>query len=884
MQGRGQRCPHDGSHEGRRVLQCRHWASELLPGNEDTRRALTDPARRPPEPRTPIPRAVVEQRSAGQVQLGPTAVAAALRDARRGGAAGLSGMRAEHLKILLADVPALELLAFAATELANAHVPADIVTGLALARLTALRKPDGGVRGIATGDVFRRLVSRVLAKTWAHVFDEATRPFQYALQARAGTDALAAHVRTVLEWRDDAVLVSLDGRSAYDTMSRASFLSALLSAAPELVPFVRLFYGQPSTYCWWDNEGNCRNIAQGEGCEQGDPLAPALYALGQHGALLKAASAVHASDSLLAFLDDLYVLTTRERARAARDTVVGIVEAECGIASNEGKTRVYSSAGGPPPPGVAELGSDVWRGDKPLEERGLVVLGTPIGHPHFIAAWAAQRMRTERELLQQLPLLPDLQCAWLLLARCASPRANHALRTVPPQAVASYAHAHDAAIWETLELCLGGIAEADVAHAQHVATLPAALGGLGLRSAIRTAPAAYWAAWADALPELHKRSPAFAEACTRLLATDGGCAPCLRSAVEARELLQAEGWHECPSWEAVGAGARPPRLTDQGLGDWPHGWQSCASRIRTSYFRERTLLPSLSPSACALLRSQSGPQAGAWLTAIPSEAACALPPQAMLLALRRRLRLPLPLCASRCGPPGCGGEVNAFGDHALACTRTGLIARRAKIVERAWVRVAREAVGPHGQVVPQQWLAHTTAPNVRSDDRRRLDLVVYGATPLGGALCCDATLVSPLTRTGLPQPCAAAHDGAALRVAERRKRAAYPELSSGPQQLVVLGSEVGGRWNAGAHQLVRDLVRVRAQRAPPAVRRAASSAWARRWWTMLAVSVQHAVTSTALGSAWPAPLHASQQSAPELERVLDIADAAGPSRLPLRGL
>ena len=65
---------------------------------------------------------------------------------------------------------------------------------------------------------------------------------------------------------------------------------------------------------------------------------------------------------------------------------------------------------------------------------------------------------------------------------CASLRANHALRTVPLQAVASHAHAHDAAIWETLELCLGGIAEADVAHVQYVATLPAALGGLGLRS------------------------------------------------------------------------------------------------------------------------------------------------------------------------------------------------------------------------------------------------------------------------------------------------------------------------------------------------------------------------------------------------------------------
>ena len=101
------------------------------------------------------------------------------------------------------------------------------------------------------------------------------------------------------------------------------------------------------------------------------------------------------------------------------------------------------------------------------------------------------------------------------------------------------------------------------------------------------------------------------------------------------------------------------------------------------------------------------------------------------------------------------------------------------------------------------WLAHTTAPQVYPIDRCPLDLVIYGATPLGGTRCCDATIVSPLTRTGQPQPCAAAAatDGAALRVAERRKLA-YPELSAGGlQQLVVLGAEVGGCWNAGALRL-----------------------------------------------------------------------------------
>ena len=143
--------------------------------------------------------------------------------------------------------------------------------------------------------------------------------------------------------------------------------------------------------------GHCRDVAQGEGCEQGDPLAPALFALGQHAALCQASSALHASERLLAFFDDLYVLTTRDCAREARDTVVQAVQEGCGIASNDGKTRVYCHAGGAPPPGIAELGADVWRGNKAPSERGLVVLGTPIGHPHFIASWAESLPRSSAQ-------------------------------------------------------------------------------------------------------------------------------------------------------------------------------------------------------------------------------------------------------------------------------------------------------------------------------------------------------------------------------------------------------------------------------------------------------------------------------------------------------
>ena len=75
-------------------------AAELAPGNEATWRLLADPARRPPRPRAAVPSDVADYQSSNPLLLGPTAVAAALRDAKRGGAAGLTGMRAEHLKIL----------------------------------------------------------------------------------------------------------------------------------------------------------------------------------------------------------------------------------------------------------------------------------------------------------------------------------------------------------------------------------------------------------------------------------------------------------------------------------------------------------------------------------------------------------------------------------------------------------------------------------------------------------------------------------------------------------------------------------------------------------------------------------------------------------------
>ena len=493
--------------------------------------------------------------------------------------------------MLLGDADGLELLAHAASALAQARVPPAAAAANALARMTALRKPDGGIRCIATGDVFRRLVSRALAKTSASTFDAATRPFQHA--ARSGMDALSP----------DVTVVSLDGRSAYDAVSRAAFLAKLRQVAPALLPFVRLFYGQPSVYCWWNDTGTCRDIHKAEGCEQGgDALAP----LGQH----------------------------------------------------EG---------------------------------------------------------------------------------------------------------HQA----------------------------------------------------------------------------------LGAANDAANPLRSEGWHECPAWATLAhMTAQPPRAREAGSGDWPHGWQFHASRTRSVYFRDRVLLPTLEPAHRALLLSHSGPHAGAWLAAARSDTATSLPPEVMQIALRRRLRLQLPLGPGCCGQEGHG--CRRRGDHALACTCTGLLARRAKLVERAWLQFAVRPSEPNfkGTWSRQQWLAHTSVPGVPSTDRRRL------------------TPVSPVTGEGVPHPRAASTPSAHRRIPQTRH---LPRAAT-RRSPTTLRPGCGGRRPL-ERGCARACAAARSRPGPPRRQPCAR--------------LPRVPGGTALGASWLFPRSATNQQ-PALDHVLALAELGGPSRLPLR--
>ena len=166
------------------------------------------------------------------------------------------------------------------------------------------------------------------------------------------------------------------------------------------------------------------------------------------------------------------------------------MEGRCGIASNLGKTRVIGVEAGPPPPGMS------WAR---MCGEATSLLGSPAGHRcscrHGPRKGCVRSSSSSTSCPScricnahgcycgsahpQGPTMPFGQC--LLL----SPRLMQA-RMMPR------CGQHCRLSWEgpaskTTVLRGGGRAAG-------------CLGGLGLQSAELTAPAAYWAAWADVLP------------------------------------------------------------------------------------------------------------------------------------------------------------------------------------------------------------------------------------------------------------------------------------------------------------------------------------------------------------------------------------------------
>ena len=490
------------------VSRARHelTGASLAPKNAETRVELQ--GRRPQVRQSPIPQQVIDYQPESPFQLDGEIFVKCLRTAPSGTSPGPGGCTNEMLRVCLDDTETLELLVSAAEDFARAETPQEVSKSFMLASMTALQKKDGGVRGIATGTAFRRLVAKTLARQFGPAVEATCSPFQFALSTRAGTDCVGHAVRFATDANPEATVLSIDGVGAYDHVYRSAMMEKLLEvpSLQGLLPFVRSIYLQPSCYKWVDSEGMRHDIQQHEGGEQGDPLMPLLFSLAIHNALAEVLEYLEPGEHLFAFLDDVCAISLPHRTCEIYNLLAETLQARAGIQLHEGKTRTWNRAG-TPPPNMDDLGPDVWNPD------GIKILGTPVGNDGFVSAASTARVEEESKLWERIGWVPDVQCAWQILLQCAGPRCHHWLRTVPPRQSAPYAAYHDSGMWQAVAAVLGRMpgntTQQEMAHG--IATLPMRLGGLGLRSATRMAPAAFWASWADALPMLSQRLPALTD-------------------------------------------------------------------------------------------------------------------------------------------------------------------------------------------------------------------------------------------------------------------------------------------------------------------------------------------------------------------------------------
>ena len=152
-------------------------------------------------------------------------------------------MTAEHLKPLLADTTCTRLFGEVAGQFARGAMPEEVLQGVKVGRMTALTKPDGGVRGIVVGDVFRG--------SW-HVqlrSSSRTRSSTHSLHGQE-PECVAHVVQALSELDSRSTILSVDGVGAFDNISWAAIFQGVADMlhGEKLIPFIRLFYSTPSRY------------------------------------------------------------------------------------------------------------------------------------------------------------------------------------------------------------------------------------------------------------------------------------------------------------------------------------------------------------------------------------------------------------------------------------------------------------------------------------------------------------------------------------------------------------------------------------------------------------------------------------------------------------
>jgi len=452
-------------------------SSGVAPFGKDTLKVLV--AKHPTVPPPTLPETLLSEPS---LVTDAENVSSCIKSFPKGTSCGRDGLRAQHLlDAFCGDGSVIaDGLLKAITTMVNlclkGRCPKVLAEFIASAPLTPLLKPDNGIRPIAVGAIWRRLVSKVAMRGVRKDMAKYLGDFQYGVGISNGAEAVLHSANRFLnEFHSDGSLAMLtvDFTNAFNLVDRSTLLREVRTRCPSISLWVDFLYGQSARLYVGDD-----HILSTTGVQQGDPLGPLLFALVLHPLVLR----IRDSCKLLFhawYLDDGTIIGDAKEVAKALDVIIA-EGPRLGLQLNIKKTEVFwpscdgvkvqdglfPSAIGRPGLGVKLLGGAVSR------DAG------------FISNLATIRASRAVELMRCLPHLRDPQCELLLLRSCMGVgKLLFGLRTCQPIYVGEAVSVFDKGLREAIEdiVVCGGPFFGDLQW--RLASLPTRFGGLGLCSA-----------------------------------------------------------------------------------------------------------------------------------------------------------------------------------------------------------------------------------------------------------------------------------------------------------------------------------------------------------------------------------------------------------------
>jgi hypothetical protein len=557
----------------------------------------------------------------------------------RGSVGGPTRLSRDHLVTCIGDPAQGGLLLSALTQRVNELVDLPLASTQRQwffgARLVALAKKDGGVRPVAVGEISRRILAKALLARHSLTLGQLLlRSGQVGVGIPSGAEALAAAAqRLAAVFDEDAdVLLKIDLKNAFNTVRRAAMLRGLERLAAEkpevaeLLRYVYTAYGADSTLFYFDRSGATHTLSSAEGCQQGDPLGPLLFAA----ALAMAMSNTFAAmESLMpapaligTYLDDL-VIGGGKTEVSFYITLLREELGDIGLMLNLTKCEVHGSWD-------AEVGEDLFASMRSLDLTNWELLGVPCGQ---VEDFLARRVDQVGWKLKQFASLPA-HLAFLLARHCgAFPLLQYWLRTVG----AAGQQFFDAA--DSLSLgFLSGLVGPIPPEVAPAVFLPPAHGGLGLLRCGGALPTiAHFASLRASLPVFAGLLPSWPSSMFEDLAWEAGASLDLPEVLPTRKLQHLLG-------QRLHTNTAAAYLADTSVSaEARHRFRMGGYLRTTAVLSPPYDLVSSSPLSSGLLFASF---------------------------VRFRLGLPFSSCAVPC-LTSCGAMVGCVGDHALSCMRGG---------------------------------------------------------------------------------------------------------------------------------------------------------------------------------------------------------------------